>query len=151
MRAATNRPLVWREARGAFSLIEVLLSIAIIALVGVGMIYGYVQTNDYAKWSSMSLAAQSIAAQGLERARAARWVTYGNSVVDDLPAPATLTETDSMLVPGTGQAIAVTNTVVITTVVTNPPVRQLWSQCVWQFPFTGQWFTNTVVTCRSAN
>ena len=49
-----------------FSLIEVLISLVAFGLVISGLVYGYVQINRMAEWSSMSLAAQSWASQGLE-------------------------------------------------------------------------------------
>ena len=54
----------------AYALGEVLLAFAIISLVFAGLIYGYVQANRMSEFSSMSLAAQSFAAQGAEQARA---------------------------------------------------------------------------------
>ena len=42
-------------------------------LVMSGMMYGYVQANRMAEWSSQSLAAMSYAAQGMEQLRSAQW------------------------------------------------------------------------------
>jgi prepilin-type N-terminal cleavage/methylation domain-containing protein len=145
-----GRAAGWKT-HSAFTLVEVLFSMTIIALMSVGLIYGYVQANNFAEWSSMSLSAQSIASQGAEQARAARWITYGNTPIDDLPVPATNTEIGSILVPGTGNSITVTDTVTVTSANIIPPLRQILSRCVWKFPLTGQWFTNTLVTCRTAN
>ena len=57
----------------AFTLIEVVISIAILGMVMAGLIYGYVQANWSALWSSMSLSAQTFASEGAEQARAADW------------------------------------------------------------------------------
>jgi len=62
-----------RKTSAAFTLVEVVMAIAILAMVMAGMIYGYVQTNYRAEWSSMSLAAQSSAVEAVEQARAAQW------------------------------------------------------------------------------
>lgn len=143
-----------RKTSAAFTLMEVVMSITILALAMAGMIYGYIQTNYRAMWSSMSLAAQSLAVASVEQARAAKWNVYtstsGSS--DELP-PGTYTYvfTNAVLVPSTGQTMTVTNILQITTVSTLPPVRQIYSYCWWKFPPNGQWFTNTVVTLRGGS
>jgi type II secretory pathway pseudopilin PulG len=136
-------------------LVEVVLSIAILALAMAGMIYGYVQTNYRAEWSSMSLAAQSLASKAAEQARAAKWDIHsgtpgtGPGTSDEIP-PTNYTRVNSLVVPGTGQSIGVTNYVWITQLYTNPPVRQIRVDCAWRFPITGKWFSNSVVTWRGA-
>ena len=148
-----------QKANAAFTLVEVVISIAILALVLAGMIYGYVQTNYRSEWSSMSLAAQSLAVQSVEQARTAKWDVHsgtpgvGRGTSDELPAPTNFTQlfTNSLLVPSTGQSITVTNYVWITAASTNPPVRQIRADCRWQFPRTGQWFSNTVITYRGSD
>ncbi|HXR04763.1 MAG TPA: prepilin-type N-terminal cleavage/methylation domain-containing protein, partial [Verrucomicrobiae bacterium] len=45
----------------AFTLIEVMIGFFIFGLVTAGMIYGYVEANRMAEWSSQSLAAMSYA------------------------------------------------------------------------------------------
>src|ERR1019366_8916928 len=62
-----------RAACAAMTLAEVLVSVVILALVIGGVLDGYVQANRIAEWSSMSLAAQSLAQQGMEQALAAQW------------------------------------------------------------------------------
>jgi prepilin-type N-terminal cleavage/methylation domain-containing protein len=139
-----------RGARAAFTLMEVLISLVIFALVAAGMVYGYVQSNRFAEWSEMSLAAQSIASEGVEQARAAVWSTSTAATIDDLPASTNTTiRTNSIEIPSSGQTIIVTNYISVTAVSTNPPVRQILVQCMWQFPLTGKWFTNTVVAQRA--
>jgi prepilin-type N-terminal cleavage/methylation domain-containing protein len=138
-----------RGARAAFTLMEVLISLVIFALVAAGMVYGYVQSNRFAEWSEMSLAAQSIASEGVEQARSAVWQTSTATNIDDLPAPATYIRTNYIEVPTSGQTLTVTNYISVTTVTANPPVRQIFVQCMWQFPLTRKWFTNTVVAQRA--
>jgi hypothetical protein len=113
------------------------------------MVYGYVQSNRFAEWSEMSLAAQSIASEGVEQARSAVWQTSTATNIDDLPAPATYIRTNYIEVPTSGQTLTVTNYISVTTVTANPPVRQIFVQCMWQFPLTRKWFTNTVVAQRA--
>jgi type II secretory pathway pseudopilin PulG len=146
-----------RVLRAAFTLIEVLISFAILALVVAGVIYGYAQTNRFAEWSSMSLAAQSYALQGLEQLRAAKWDLQANPAIDDWPVPPGGTtnlppQTDIMDVPMTGGQLTncwVTNNIKLIQLSTSPQLREVWSQCVWTFPITGRVYTNTVITYRA--
>ena len=66
------------RAGAAFTLVEVVMSVTILALAMAGMIYGYAQTNYRAEWSSMSLAVQALTVQSVERVRAARWDVYSS-------------------------------------------------------------------------
>jgi len=142
-----------RRPKAGFTLAEVLVAIAILAIVMAGLIYGYVQTTYQAGWSSVSLVAQSLALESVERARAAKWDVYtlGGGANDELP-PGTYTNvfTNAVFVPLTGQTMSVTNTLQITAVSTYPPVRQIRADCAWQFS-PGHWFTNTVITLRGGN
>jgi prepilin-type N-terminal cleavage/methylation domain-containing protein len=145
-----------RKASAAFTLVEVVISIAILAVVMAGMIEGYVQSNYRAEWSSMSLAAQALVTQSVEQARAAKWDIHAGSPAtgpgtsDELPAPTNYMQvfTNALLVPGTGRSITVTNYIWITTAVANPPVRQIRADCWWPFPTTGRWYSNSIVTYR---
>ena len=142
-----------RVLRAAFTLIEVLMSVVILAMVMTGVIYGYAAANRFAEWSSMSLAAQSYALQGLEQVRAAKWDLQHNPITDDWPVPAggitnLPPQTDIMDVPVTGAPFYVTNYISLMQLSTSPQLREVWSQCVWTFPPTNQKFTNTVITYR---
>lgn len=131
----------------AFTLVEVVMSIAILALVLAGMIYGYVQTNYRAEWSAMSLAAQSFASMAVEQARAAQWDVHGTST--DQLGPCSFTRTNTMVIPSSGRKTNVITTVSVTDVSANPPLRQIRADTVWYFPSTGRAFTNTVITRRA--
>jgi Tfp pilus assembly protein PilV len=151
-------------ACAAMTLAEVLISVVIMALVVGGVLDGYVQANRIAEWSSMSLAAQSLAQQGVEQARAAKW----NS--QTFPTPTNSCSGDQLFVsnyvgatwstnksgsdyaldvPASGSPFYATNYITLTTVAVTPPLRMIRSDCVWTFPRTGKVFTNTVVTCRA--
>jgi type II secretory pathway pseudopilin PulG len=139
-----------RRVNAAFTIVEAVMSIAILALVMAGLIYGYVQTNYRAEWSSMSLAAQSQAVQAVEQARAAQWDVHVVSS-DPLIPPQTYTRTSTMLIPSTGASITVTSIVDIINILTNPPLRQIRAACWWRLPPTtnGTLYSNTVVTWRA--
>ena len=126
------------------------MSIAILALVMGGLIQGYIQTNRRAEWSYMSLAAQSSASQAVEQALAAKWFARG-ATIDELPSYQFYTRTNSLVIPTTDQPVIVTNYVQVTNVspILSVPLRQIRADCAWQFPRTGIWYSNTVITCRA--
>ena len=143
-----------RSFRAAFTLVEVLVSAAVLAMVMAGVVYGYAQANRFAEWSSMSLAGQSFALQGLEQLRAAKWDLKANPAVDDWPIPSGGTtnlppQTDIMDVPVSGAPFYVTNYIKLIQISTSPQLREVWSQCIWTFPRTGKPYTNTVITYRA--
>ena len=135
--------------RAAFTLVEVLISMALLALVMAGIVYCYAQANRFAEWSSMSLAAQSYALQGLEQVRSAKWDLWANPTVDVIPAPTNFTQSDTMDIPVSGAPYYVTNYITLTQISTSPELREVWSDCVWTFPITKKIFTNTVITYRA--
>ena len=154
------RKMIEREPhakRAAFTLMEVLISIVILAMVMAGIIYGYAQANRFAEWSSMSLAAQSYALQGLEQVRSAKWDLQANPKIDYLPAPSdgsTISyapQSDYMDVPATGAPFTVTNCISLKRINPGsaPQLRQVTSVCYWKFPRTGQVYSNTVITYRA--
>jgi len=143
-----------------FSLIEVLISLVAFGLVISGLVYGYVQINRMAEWSSMSLAAQSWASQGLEEIKSAQWdskmavIAWGPGTGDEAGFSVAqgftnYTFTNTMDVPTTGAPIPITNFVLVTNISVSPPIRMIRSDCVWVFPLDGTLCTNTVVSYRA--
>jgi prepilin-type N-terminal cleavage/methylation domain-containing protein len=141
-----------------FTLVEVVVAVAILAMVMAGLIYGYVQANWSAEWSSMSLAAQAYASEGAEQLRAADWrpndfpVANGPGTMDEYPnwyPPKT--NIDFLDIPGSNStnSLLVTNIVTVTGISTNPELRQIRSDCYWIFPKDNQLFTNTVILLRA--
>jgi len=149
------------RAGAAFTLVEVVISVTILALAMAGMIYGYAQTNYRAEWSSMSLAVQALTVQSVERVRAARWDVYSSSsglTPDELgngtnTVVITNIFTNAVLVPSSGATMTVTNVVKISTVSTtpNPPVRQIRADTPWYYTRMQTWYTNTVITYRGGS
>ncbi|HEY5043937.1 MAG TPA: prepilin-type N-terminal cleavage/methylation domain-containing protein [Verrucomicrobiae bacterium] len=148
-----------------FTLVEIMISFAIFGMALSGLIYGYVVANRMAEWSSMSLAAQSAASQGAERARAANWrprdypATNGPGTMDELPPPANgrpvFTNVDYFDIPTKGDPSSadfnswVTNYVWVTNISLNPPMRRIRSDAIWRFPLTGALCTNSVILLRA--
>jgi prepilin-type N-terminal cleavage/methylation domain-containing protein len=65
--------LAGRGREHGFTLAEVVMSVAIMALLLMGVILMYMQSSNYAEWSGCSLAAQSLSVQAIEQARSAVW------------------------------------------------------------------------------
>ena len=149
MRIAPCLPAGSRRGSSAFTLAEVVITIAILGIVLEGVIYGYFRSAQRAEWSAHSLAAQSLASQGVEQARAAKWDPQAWPVVDELP-PTNFTTVETLDLPFKGLPVYATNHISITTVSLNPPLRQLRADCVWDFMGRGL-FTNTVITLRAAD
>jgi len=155
-----------RGLAAGFTLVEIMVSLMVFTLVSSGVIYGYVQANRMTQWSAISLAAQSYASQGAEQARGANWNPYGYPMTSNYPGsydelPPTnevfsgtnfILDVPSKGSPSSGNfAFFVTNYVSITNLSSNPYLRQIRSDAVWQFYVTGKTYTNTSVLLRTAN
>ncbi|MGC9942651.1 MAG: type II secretion system protein [Verrucomicrobiota bacterium] len=154
-----------RNKASGFTLAEILISLMVFSLVSSGIIYGYVQLNRAVQWSAISLAAQSFASQGVEQARAANWNPRGFPMssnypgsFDELAAPTNYVEggTNYVLdipIKGTPSAanfaFFVTNYISITNLSSNPALRQIRADAVWQFYLTDQIYTNTAILLRA--
>ena len=155
----------------AFTLAEVMISLVILAMVVAGVCFGYAQANRIAEWDSMSQAAQAFAIRGMEAARAAKfnpWVGWTNTAPDpggsQMELPPETNGQPSLIItnlldipmsgnPQTNYAFYARNYVYVTWYPdtngeSEPPLLQIWSDCIWTFPFTGKKFTNTVITYR---
>lgn len=134
---------------GAFTLTEVVFSLALIGLTAGGIINGYIRSARATDWQARSLAAESLAMQRVEQCRAAKWDTRAFPVVDQLVSSNFPTVTEQMDLPtvSTNASYATIYTT-ISTISSSPPLRMMQADCVWQFPGRGS-FTNTVVTYRA--
>ncbi len=153
MRCVSPRASDQPQSSTGFTLAEVVVAIAVAALSFGGVIFGYVLTADRAEWSAYSLAAQSLAMQGVEQARAAKWDPKSWPPVDELGVT-NYTQMDILDVPVSGQPVLATNYISIALVSQDPPLRQLRADCVWSLANGRRSrgpFTNTVVTLRTAD
>lgn len=137
-----------------FTLAEVVISTAIIVMTLGGVIYGYIKTIARAEWSAYSLAAQSLAMQGVEQTRAAKWDPQAWPPIDEL-GTTNFIQIEQLDVPKKGPPVLATNYVSVTLVSSNPPLKELRSDCVWVLRngpsrHIGP-FTNTVITLRAAD
>jgi type II secretory pathway pseudopilin PulG len=140
--------------KAGFTLAEVVISTAIILMTLGGVIYGYVKTTDRAEWSAYSLAAQSLALQGVEQTRAAKWDPQAWPPIDQL-GTTNFVQVEQLDVPENGSPVLATNYISVTLVSSNPPLKQLRADCVWELrhrPANSRGpFTNTAITLRAAD
>ena len=150
-----NIKIASRGARAAFTLVEVLIAFALMVMVLTGVFFAYSQANRMAEFSSMSLAAQSYAAQGIEEMRSFQWDQQ--AVTNGVTLPATTNSTtliwapksDILDVPQSGNYLYATNYDYEFTNEASPPLWELKSVVVWTFPLTHKLYTNTVTTLRA--
>lgn len=136
-------------SHGAFTLIEALVSMLILGIMVTGVVAGFMQCHKTAEWSAYSLAAQSLAMQPIEQARAAKWDPTKATAVDQLVSsnfPERMLLLD-VPISGTNMVYA-TNRVTIRTISDEPPLREISVECTWSFPNRGT-FTNSVLTFRA--
>src|SRR3954464_1730065 len=154
MKTGLRRNKVRNKTQAGFTLVEVVVSLAICTMGFAGVIYGYVQTTAQAKWSNYSLAAQSFANQGVEQARSAQWDPRSWPAVDEL-GTTNYTSAEQLDVVGVSSPVWATNYVSVTDVSITPPLRQLRADCVWYLAGGGKGahkgpFTNTAISLRAA-
>ncbi|MBI4663658.1 MAG: type II secretion system protein [Verrucomicrobia bacterium] len=135
----------------AFTLMEVVISLSISAMMVGAVITGYTLSTRRAEWSAYSLAAHSLAMQRLEQARAAKWDPNGWPSVDELVSSNFPVQVEVLDIPISGtNLVSATNLTTISTLSTAPPLKMIRVDCVWMFLSRGP-FTNTVVTYRTAD
>ncbi|HTD65000.1 MAG TPA: hypothetical protein VK846_00520 [Candidatus Limnocylindria bacterium] len=125
------------------------MSMLILGIMVTGVVGGYMQAHRQAEWSAYSLAANSLAMQPIEQARAAQWDLYKVPPKDDLTNMAAWT-TNVLDIPinGTNNIVWATNRTTVTTISTAPPLKEIKVECTWAFMNRGV-FTNTVITYRA--
>ena len=137
--------------QGAFTLIEVVVSMFIITISLVGILQLYTQSAYNSDWSSQSLAAQMMAVSGLEQCRAAKFDPRGSPPTDQLVSSNFPARVDILDTSSKSSAVTYgTNTTTILTISTNPIIKMIKVDCTWAFPRKGV-FTNSVYTYRAPN
>jgi hypothetical protein len=133
----------------AFTLAEVVVCVFIMMLLFGSIISSYIQTSYRAEWSGYSLAAEALALQQLEHAKAAVWDTQQTPVNDEIIFMATNPPIRALLdLPVTGTnyvyaTIYTKPTLILNGVYSNYLVKV---DAVWPFRWKNQTvlFTNTV-------
>jgi prepilin-type N-terminal cleavage/methylation domain-containing protein len=138
-------------ANSAFTLLEVVIAMAILGVSLGGILTLYVRSAQRADWSGYSVSAQMMALSGLEQCRAAKYDPNGSPPTDALVSTNFPSRMD-ILDPGTVNGITSygTNTTTILTISTNPLLKMVRVDCTWTYPGRGV-FTNSVFTYRAPN
>ena len=76
------------KRRTAFTLAEVVIALAILAILIQGIVFGYISSARRAEWSAHSLAAQSLACQGVEQITKSA-LAAGAAYIDEAPLTTT--------------------------------------------------------------
>ena len=139
------------KANPAFTLMEVVFSLAILGISLGGILTLYVRLAQRADWSGYSVSAQMMVLSGLEQCRAAKFDPHGSPPTDALISSNFPSRVD-ILDPGAVNCITSygTNRTTILTISTNPPLKLVRVDCTWTYPGRGV-FTNSVFTYRAAN
>ncbi|MFO1500239.1 MAG: type II secretion system protein [Verrucomicrobiota bacterium] len=120
------------SGRSGVTLVEVIVALAIGGLMMAAVAFGFMQCMRRAEWSSFSLAANSLALQRLEQARAAGWNSA--DATNDLVSAKFPADRQMLDVAfGTSNVLWATNFTTITTLSTNPPLKLVRVDCVWRF------------------
>jgi prepilin-type N-terminal cleavage/methylation domain-containing protein len=139
------------RGRDGFTLTEVVMSLAISTLLFSGVVLAYIQSAYRAEWTGYSLAAQALAIQQVEQARAAVWdptqTPPKNEFTNLVTRSAALLD---MPISGTNAVWATNYSTVQSVIVENSvgaSVYKVRVDTVWPFQRGAQvrYFTNTVV------
>ena len=140
------------QRRLGFTLVEVVISLAILGLTVSAILFGYTFCSRQAEWGAYALTAQADAEQRLAQVRVARWTTLTASPIDELVSsnfPMQVSTRDYNA--GRITTFSVTNFTTLTVISTNPPLKFVRVDAVWSFVprgRAGQIFTNTLFTYR---
>ena len=134
---------------GGLTLMEVVLSLAIVGLTIGSIVTGYIFASREMEGAACSAAAEFMAQRRVEQARAAKWDALADPPVDELVSsnfPVVIAALD-IPVAGSNPRYA-TSTTTIATVSNDPPLKLIRVDCVWSLLSRGP-FTNTVATWRA--
>lgn len=150
MIARSNHMRTRIRQQAGITIVEVVISLAIMGIAFGAIVTGYVLSAKRAEWSAYSLAANSLALQRIEQLRAAKWDLNTTPVVDELVSSNFPSGVQLVLdIPASGTNIDyATNFTTITTLSANPPLKMLQVDCVWSFKGR-RLFTNSITTYRA--
>jgi hypothetical protein len=133
----------------AFTLAEVVICVFIMMLLFAGILTAYIQTSYRAEWSGYSLAAQALAIQQLEQAKAAVWDIQQTPVQNEFTNMPTVTyATLDLPVTGTNYVYATNFATVrlVPTSIAGVSNYMVKVDTVWPFRWKNKviLFTNTI-------
>ncbi|MDB6108439.1 MAG: hypothetical protein JWR69_189 [Pedosphaera sp.] len=131
------------------TLMEVLVAMGISGLAVSGIVSGYLFCVRSAEFSALSLAANARALERVEQMRSAKWDTASYPMVDQMVSTNFSNTVVTLDLSGSGNGVTLaTNFVQISQMSTNPALKRIRVDCVWQFNGS-RLVTNTVETCRA--
>jgi prepilin-type N-terminal cleavage/methylation domain-containing protein len=145
-RSRSHPPQVATRGIFGFTLVEVSVCMAILAVVFGGIITCYMQGADRAEWAGYNLSAQALAMQQVEQAKAAKW----DSTVNEITNIVRITSASLDLpMSGTNQIWATNYTSVTQVQISASPliyVQMVKVDTQWPFYHRGssRYFTNSV-------
>jgi type II secretory pathway pseudopilin PulG len=151
MRTRRQNSLNWqtRRTERGVTLVEVLVAFVISGLALAGMVSGYIFANTSAEKFALSLAANAQASQMMEQMRSATWDISSFPVIDELTASNFPNQVVTLELTGAGtNVIYATNFAQISTISSNPPLRRIHVDTVWNYRGIQVW-TNSIETCRA--
>jgi Tfp pilus assembly protein PilV len=135
--------------RAGLTLVEVTISLALSAMAIASIVSGYIFSAQQIEKSSCSTAGDLMAKQRLEQTRAAKWDRLADPPLDEVVSNNFPVQVFPLNVPQTGDAIQyATNTVTISTVSDDPPLKMIRVDCVWRF-MSRPLFTNSKTAYRA--
>ncbi len=138
----------WGKTSGV-TLIEGVVSLAIAGVMVSGLVSGFYQAVQSAELAAYSLAGNSMAVQGLEQVRAAKWDPVAYPPVDNVVNSNFPVRVEVLDIPVTKSNIVyATNRFYISTVSTAPPLKLIRVECTWKFHRKGL-YTNVACTYRA--
>ncbi len=130
------------------TLVEVVVALSVTGLAVAGIINGYNYCTNSAQKAALSLAASARAMERIEEVRSVMWDTTQYPEVDQLVAANFPTKVVSLDLTGAGVTVTpATLRTEISQVSTNPPLKRVRVDCVWDYQ--GLPVTNTIETFRA--
>ena len=137
------------QGQRGMTLVEVVIALAVTGLAVGGIIGGYNFCTSAAQKAALIQAANARATERVEEARSVKWDATSWPSVDQLVASNFPAKTVTLDMSGSGD---VTTTALLETqisrVSTNPPLKRIRVNCVWQFR-GGPFITNSIETFRA--
>lgn len=149
-KASTIAELMFLSRDGGMTLAEVLIAIAIFALVFGSVLTGLTQARYRAIWASLSLEAANVAEERCEQIQNAPWDPTASPVIDQVISNNFPTTTADLLDYTGGGSLLATNTVRINAMpnTNSPQYKVITCTTVWQYRGRGP-FTNSIVNIRA--
>src|SRR5271154_1478993 len=133
------------------TLIEVMVAMAIAVLMVAGIVTGYIYCSTATVKDSLYMAANARAMERLEETQSARWDPSNTNITDELVATNFPDKIVTLNISGSDpNVISATVNTEISQISSNPPLREIHVDCIWQFQ-GGDFITNSIETCRAPN